>query len=161
MDNPNYNQQPPAQLTPSTESPTTNNSNEQQQSAQQPHQTNTGVLNPRPFKDWHFGLFDCLDDITICAKAFFLPCVLTDEVAAHYGIGSNGEICFWQALGCNFIPSLREKVRTEFNIPGDMISDHIHGNLCAVCSLIQMRREIEAAKFMNYNQVNVPVIQRS
>lgn len=115
----------------------------QQQQQFVTHTTTTTVLQ-RPPSDWQFGLFGCFGDIGVCIIAYFIPCWTIGEIAEHYG-ESKMSVCLWQAFGgCNFVPALRAKIREERNIVGDLVNDHVYGTCCFCCSIIQMKREIDA-----------------
>ena len=119
--------------------------------------TTTMIHEQVPFGDWQYGLFGCFGDFSVCCLAYWCPCWVVGEIAEHFG-ESKMSVCLWHGFGgCNFVPTLRNMLRKERNITGDLVNDHICGTLCFYCAIIQMRREI---KTPNTTFTNIHVMER-
>ena len=92
-------------------------------------------------KDWKFGLFGCFADRKLCIMTFLAPC---------YAVGKNsqavGDDCLIHgllyALGLNFSPVIRWRLRQQHGIAGSMLLDVLIHAVCPCCALVQEAREI-------------------
>ena len=104
--------------------------------------------------EWQHAFCGCFDNIGICIIAYFIPC---------YTMGKNaeamGESCLLHGL-LGFVPILhfvcpsiiREKVRKQKGIEGNLVEDLLLTMCCTICSLVQVAQELEqnsAAMAMN------------
>ncbi|OXB55235.1 hypothetical protein ASZ78_001069 [Callipepla squamata] len=81
---------------------------------------------------WQTGLMDCFTDWSVCCYGLFcFPC-LACEVA-----GDMSECCL-----CGTSVALRTLYRTRYNIPGSIHSDYCITCCCPVCSVCQIKRDI-------------------
>lgn len=102
--------------------------------------------------DWKFGLFGCFGDTRLCLLTFFVPC---------YAVGKNseslGEDCLLHgllfAIGLNFSPVNRWRLRQKHNIGGSMLMDVLVHTVCPCCALVQENREIGAIVPQNMNEI--------
>ncbi|KAL9852553.1 placenta-specific gene 8 protein isoform 3-T3 [Geothlypis trichas] len=81
---------------------------------------------------WQTGLMDCCSDCGVCCCGMFcFPC-LACQVA-----GDMNECCL-----CGTSVAMRTLYRTRYNIPGSICSDYCVTLWCPVCSVCQMKRDI-------------------
>eukprot|EP00062_Callorhinchus_milii_P004882 gi/632944188/ref/XP_007887362.1/ PREDICTED: placenta-specific gene 8 protein-like [Callorhinchus milii] len=81
---------------------------------------------------WNTSLMSCCDDLQICLCGLFCPFCLGCEIA-----GAMGECCC-----CGTSVAMRTLIRTKYNIQGSICNDHCIHECCLMCSLCQMKREI-------------------
>ena len=182
-DLPNKDHQPvPVVTTVTSQQPASNQQQQQQptqpQQPQQPQlrqpptttspsqQSNSGLVNRQyttfpsersaTERSWTYELFDCFTDLNVTLRTCLMPCIVVEEVSTQYG-ELPSQMCFWQACGCNFIPHLRNEMRRAHNITGDTVNDHLLGNMCMLCTLVQMKREMDLARF---NSAVTPINSR-
>lgn len=92
-------------------------------------------------REWANSLFGCFGDSKLCLLTFCVPC---------YTIGKNaeglGEDCLMHgllaAVGCNFGPILRWRIRQEKGIKGSMMMDALTWGVLPCCALVQEAREL-------------------
>ncbi|XP_031452558.1 placenta-specific gene 8 protein-like isoform X2 [Phasianus colchicus] len=90
---------------------------------------------PQPSK-WHTGLLDCMSDCSVCiCGAFCYPC-LGCQVA-----NAMDEFCL-----CGGSVAMRTLYRTRYNIPGSILGDYYSVLCCPMCSLCQLKRDIDYRK---------------
>ncbi|XP_023652317.1 cornifelin homolog [Paramormyrops kingsleyae] len=101
---------------------------------------------------WSTGIFDCLDDMSVCCAAYWcFPC-FTCKTAADFGEC----LCLplvdimnisLQMSGIPCVPpvslALRVGVRNRFGIRGDICSDCMYVTFCNMCSWCQIAREMK------------------
>ncbi|XP_025947439.1 placenta-specific gene 8 protein-like isoform X2 [Apteryx rowi] len=81
---------------------------------------------------WQTGLMDCCTDCGVCFCGMFcFPC-LACQVA-----GDMNECCL-----CGTSVAMRTLYRTRYNIPGSICSDCCITTCCLVCSVCQLKRDI-------------------
>ncbi|XP_062431114.1 placenta-specific gene 8 protein-like isoform X2 [Rhea pennata] len=81
---------------------------------------------------WQTGLMDCCTDCGVCLCGMFcFPC-LACQVA-----GDMSECCL-----CGTSVAMRTLYRTRYNIPGSICSDYCITLCCPVCSVCQIKRDI-------------------
>uniref|UniRef100_A0A803XYZ7 Placenta associated 8 n=1 Tax=Meleagris gallopavo TaxID=9103 RepID=A0A803XYZ7_MELGA len=94
-----------------------------------------GSAAPGPSK-WHTGLLDCMSDCSVCiCGAFCYPC-LGCQVA-----NAMDEFCL-----CGGSVAMRTLYRTRYNIPGSILGDYYSVLCCPMCSLCQLKRDIDYRK---------------
>uniref|UniRef100_A0A8C2TF60 Placenta associated 8 n=1 Tax=Coturnix japonica TaxID=93934 RepID=A0A8C2TF60_COTJA len=92
------------------------------------------AANARPM--WQTGLMDCFTDWSVCCCGLFcFPC-LACTVA-----GDMNECCL-----CGTSVAMRTMYRTRYNIPGSILGDHFSVLCCPLCSLCQLKRDIDYRK---------------
>ncbi|XP_048797767.1 placenta-specific gene 8 protein-like isoform X2 [Lagopus muta] len=90
---------------------------------------------PQPSK-WHTGKLDCMSDCGVCiCGAFCYPC-LGCQVA-----NAMDEFCL-----CGGSVAMRTLYRTRYNIPGSILGDFCSVLCCPMCSLCQLKRDIDYRK---------------
>ncbi|NXJ14416.1 PLAC8 protein, partial [Odontophorus gujanensis] len=90
---------------------------------------------PQPSK-WHTGMLDCMSDCSICiCGTFCYPC-LGCQVASDLD-----EFCL-----CGGSVAMRTLYRTRYNIPGSILGDYYSVMCCPMCSLCQLKRDINYRK---------------
>ena len=69
--------------------------------------------------DWSSGLFGCFENVGICFKAFFCPCIVAGQIGEALG-----ESCFWHCFASTlWLPGVlngaenRGKLRAMYQIP--------------------------------------------
>jgi len=87
---------------------------------------------------WKNSLFSFMEDKGVCIKAAICPCLTICEIADDMEEPKLGALCFGAAL--------RTKYRTQQNIPGNLCNDCLHLSFCNCCALIQLKRDVAAAK---------------
>ncbi|KAH0615809.1 hypothetical protein JD844_026344 [Phrynosoma platyrhinos] len=81
---------------------------------------------------WQTGLCDCCTDCGVfCCGLFCYPC-LGCQVA-----GDMNEFCL-----CGTSVAMRAVYRTKYGIPGSLCDDFCNVLCCPVCSLCQIKRDI-------------------
>lgn len=87
------------------------------------------------------GIFGCFGDFRLCLITFFAPCYTMGKNAEHFG-----EDCMLHglltAVGFQFGPTLRWRLRQEKNLEGSMIMDYLFYMCLPCCAAIQDAREI-------------------
>ncbi|XP_048797769.1 placenta-specific gene 8 protein-like [Lagopus muta] len=87
---------------------------------------------------WQTGLMDCFTDWSVCCCGLFcFPC-LACTVA-----GDMNECCL-----CGTSVAMRTLYRTRYNIPGSICSDCCISSCCLVCSVCQIKRDINRRRAM-------------
>ncbi|XP_032043176.1 placenta-specific gene 8 protein-like [Aythya fuligula] len=87
---------------------------------------------------WQTGLMDCCTDCGVCCcGTFCYPC-LGCQVA-----GDMNECCL-----CGTSVAMRTLYRTRYNIPGSICSDYCITLWCPVCSVCQIKRDINKRREM-------------
>uniref|UniRef100_A0A8I3PCD1 Placenta associated 8 n=5 Tax=Canis lupus TaxID=9612 RepID=A0A8I3PCD1_CANLF len=89
--------------------------------------------------DWQTGMFDCFDDLGICLCGAFCPLCLSCQIASDMN-----ECCL-----CGASVAMRTLYRTRFGIPGSIFSDFLWLGCFPLCTLCQLKRDIEKRKAMN------------
>ncbi|XP_042668615.1 placenta-specific gene 8 protein isoform X3 [Centrocercus urophasianus] len=85
---------------------------------------------------WQTGLMDCFTDWSVCCCGLFcFPC-LACTVA-----GDMNECCL-----CGTSVAMRTLYRTRYNIPGSILGDFCSVLCCPMCSLCQLKRDIDYRK---------------
>ncbi|RMX52054.1 hypothetical protein pdam_00003729 [Pocillopora damicornis] len=94
--------------------------------------------------DWSSGLCGCFENVGICFKAFFCPCIVAGEIGEALG-----ESCFWHCFASTlWLPGVlngaenRGKLRAMYQIPGSYCNDFLLHLCCQGCSYAQEAREI-------------------
>uniref|UniRef100_A0A4W3HR91 Uncharacterized protein n=1 Tax=Callorhinchus milii TaxID=7868 RepID=A0A4W3HR91_CALMI len=87
---------------------------------------------PQPLSSlhWRAGLLPLCPLPCLCG--LFCPFCLGCEIA-----GAMGECCC-----CGTSVAMRTLIRTKYNIQGSICNDHCIHECCLMCSLCQMKREI-------------------
>ncbi|XP_064006446.1 placenta-specific gene 8 protein-like isoform X2 [Pogoniulus pusillus] len=88
---------------------------------------------------WQTGLTDCCTDCGVCCCGMFCYPCLGCQVA-----GDMGECCL-----CGTSMAMRTLYRTRYNIPGSLCSDFCVTLWCPVCSVCQIKRDINRRRKMN------------
>ncbi|XP_034287000.1 placenta-specific gene 8 protein-like [Pantherophis guttatus] len=87
---------------------------------------------------WQTNLCDCFSDCGVCfCGMFFFPCMAC-QVAADMN-----ECCF-----CGPTVAMRAVYRTKYSIPGSICNDTCIVCCFPVCSLCQIKRDINRRKAM-------------
>ncbi|XP_032541742.1 placenta-specific gene 8 protein-like [Chiroxiphia lanceolata] len=85
---------------------------------------------------WQTGLMDCCSDCGVClCGSFCYPCL-------GYQVAGDMNECFL----CGTSVAMRTLYRTRYNIPGSICSDFCITLWCPVCSVCQMKRDINRRK---------------
>ncbi|NXX59401.1 PLAC8 protein, partial [Scopus umbretta] len=85
---------------------------------------------------WQSGLLGCCSDFGVCiCGTFCFPC-LACQVA-----GDMNECCL-----CGTSVAMRTLYRTRYNIPGSILDDCISTMCCPMCTLCQLKRDINRRK---------------
>jgi len=98
-----------------------------------------GPLMPRP---WTTDTFSCFDDCGVCLLTYFCPCITVYQVAEDLGESGCGVCCCVP----NQLQVLRTKLRVQQKIQGTMMNDCCCTSFCGICTLCQMKREINYLK---------------
>ncbi|XP_032734787.1 placenta-specific gene 8 protein-like [Lontra canadensis] len=101
----------------------------------QPGYGTGGVMN----SDWQTGVFDCCDDLGICLCGTFFPLCLSCQIASDMD-----ECCL-----CGASVAMRTLYRTRYGIPGSICGDFLWLGCFPLCTLCQLKRDIEKRKAMN------------
>ncbi|XP_065261682.1 placenta-specific gene 8 protein [Emys orbicularis] len=91
-----------------------------------------------PSNAWQTGLMDCCSDCGVCLCGTFCFCCLGCQVASDMN-----ECCC-----CSESVAMRTLYRTRYRIPGSICSDFCTILWCPVCSLCQIKRDINRRKQM-------------
>lgn len=94
--------------------------------------------------DWSSGLCGCFENVGICIKAYFCPCIVAGQLGEALGEG-----CFYHGF-CSLMGPIgiycgaqnRGKLRAMYQIPGTFVNDCLVHWCCPVCSYAQEAREI-------------------
>ncbi|XP_066242238.1 placenta-specific gene 8 protein [Saccopteryx leptura] len=89
--------------------------------------------------DWQTGVFDCCSDMGVCLCGTFCPVCLSCQIAADMN-----ECCL-----CGYSVAIRTMYRTRYGIPGSICSDFLWLACFPVCTLCQLKRDINKRKEMN------------
>ncbi|XP_068868880.1 placenta-specific gene 8 protein-like isoform X1 [Aphelocoma coerulescens] len=81
---------------------------------------------------WQTSLMDCCTDCGVCCCGMFCCPCLACQVA-----GDMNECCL-----CGTSVAMRTLYRTRYNIPGSICSDFCVTLCCPVCSICQIKRDI-------------------
>ena len=100
-----------------------------------------GAVQAQGTNDWKTGPFGCFQDKRLCILGFFVPC---------YVMGKNseavGEDCLLTgiltAVGFQFGPVIRWRLRQERHIKGSMLLDVLMYVCIPCCALVQEANEI-------------------
>ncbi|XP_067413449.1 placenta-specific gene 8 protein [Emydura macquarii macquarii] len=87
---------------------------------------------------WQTGLMDCCTDCGVCLCGTFCYYCLGCQVAS-----AMDECCL-----CGSSVAMRSLYRTKYGIPGSICSDFCTTLWCPVCSLCQLKRDINRRKDM-------------
>lgn len=114
------------------------------------------MLAGKPPKEWKHGIFGCFDNPTLCILTFCCPCYIIGVNAQ--GVGQN---CILYGVGflcgyCLFPPFtwplvwvleyiVRMKVRFQYNLEGDTLTDIAFALLCTPCAMAQEAQELQEA----------------
>ena len=87
-------------------------------------------------------LLGCFDNCGLCIITMFLPCYTVGKTAEAVG-----EDCFLCGLGyvfgrCIVGGIIREKVRKQKGIEGNLVTDILLHWCCALCAVIQDNQEV-------------------
>ncbi|KII67580.1 Protein MID1-COMPLEMENTING ACTIVITY 1 [Thelohanellus kitauei] len=90
------------------------------------------------------GIFGCCSNCESCLTSFFFPCIAAGRIAESM----NDSCVLWGLLECCF-PNcvaivLRNKVRGNRNIDGNILGDFCCGFFCTCCVLSQSFTEMDA-----------------
>ncbi|XP_076999090.1 placenta-specific gene 8 protein-like [Tamandua tetradactyla] len=88
---------------------------------------------------WQTGVFDCCDNLGVCLCGIFCPLCLSCQIASDMN-----ECCL-----CGASVAMRTMYRTRYNIPGSICGDCMMLGCFPLCSLCQLKRDIERRKAMN------------
>ncbi|XP_072480122.1 placenta-specific gene 8 protein [Notamacropus eugenii] len=89
--------------------------------------------------NWHTGLLDCCSDCGVCLCGIFCTLCLSCQVASDMN-----ECCL-----CGSSVAMRTLYRTRYGIPGSICNDFMTTWCCPVCSLCQIKRDINRRREMN------------
>uniref|UniRef100_A0A674I8K1 Placenta associated 8 n=1 Tax=Terrapene triunguis TaxID=2587831 RepID=A0A674I8K1_9SAUR len=87
---------------------------------------------------WQTGLMDCCSDCGVCLCGVFCFYCLGCQVASDMN-----ECCL-----CGSSVAMRTLYRTRYGIPGSICSDFCTTLWCGICSLCQLKRDINIRKEM-------------
>ncbi|KFU86194.1 Placenta-specific 8, partial [Chaetura pelagica] len=85
---------------------------------------------------WQTGLMDCGSDGGVCLCGTFCFFCLSCQVA-----GDMNECCL-----CGSSVAMRTLYRTRYNIPGSILADYLSSVCLPMCSLCQLKRDINWRK---------------
>ncbi|XP_008141820.2 placenta-specific gene 8 protein [Eptesicus fuscus] len=89
--------------------------------------------------DWQTGAFDCCSNVGICLCGIFCPLCLSCQIASDMD-----ECCL-----CGASVAMRTLYRTRYGIPGSICNDSLMLMCFPLCTLCQLKRDIEKRKEMN------------
>ncbi|ELR50094.1 PREDICTED: placenta-specific gene 8 protein [Bison bison bison] len=82
--------------------------------------------------NWQTGLCDCFSDCGVCLCGTFCFTCLACQVASDMN-----ECCL-----CGTSVAMRTLYRTRYGIPGSICDDYMVTHCCTLCSLCQIKRDI-------------------
>ncbi|KAL8206375.1 UNVERIFIED_CONTAM: Placenta-specific protein 8 protein [Gekko kuhli] len=88
--------------------------------------------------EWQTDLCDCCSDVGVCLCGLCCFTCLGCQVAADMN-----ECCL-----CGPSMAMRSVYRTRYGIPGSLVGDFLATSCCALCSLCQLKRDINRRKDM-------------
>ncbi|XP_036621416.1 placenta-specific gene 8 protein [Trichosurus vulpecula] len=89
--------------------------------------------------NWQTDLLDCCSDCGVCICGTFCTPCLACQVASDMN-----ECCL-----CGTSVAMRTLYRTRYGIPGSICGDFMATSCCLVCSLCQLKRDINRRRQMN------------
>ncbi|XP_004472731.1 placenta-specific gene 8 protein [Dasypus novemcinctus] len=89
--------------------------------------------------DWQTGVFDCCANIGVCLCGMFCPLCLSCQIASDMN-----ECCL-----CGASVAMRTLYRTRYGIQGSICNDFMCLGCFPLCTLCQLKRDIEKRKAMN------------
>ena len=86
--------------------------------------------------------FGCYDNYGLCITSFFLPCYTVGRTAE--AVGENCFVCGLGYLcgGCIVGAIIRQKVRQQKGIKGDLVKDILNHFFCPLCAIVQDNQEV-------------------
>ncbi|XP_055967474.1 placenta-specific gene 8 protein-like [Sorex fumeus] len=88
--------------------------------------------------NWQTGILDCFSDFGVCLCGMFCFEYLACQVATDMG-----ECCL-----CGTSVAMRTLYRTRYGIPGSICNDFLATYFCPLCSLCQIKRDINRRRAM-------------
>ncbi|XP_058922985.1 placenta-specific gene 8 protein [Kogia breviceps] len=89
--------------------------------------------------NWQTGMCDCFSDCGVCLCGIFCFTCLACQVASDMN-----ECCL-----CGTSVAMRTLYRTRYGIPGSICDDYIVTLCCPLCSLCQIKRDINRRRAMH------------
>eukprot|EP00121_Abeoforma_whisleri_P016516 Awhi_evm1s15152 len=97
---------------------------------------------------WTHEYFDLFGDMTSCLMNTFLPCHVFGQAKEKMGGGYVSNCLMFVCCGCFrccFVSTLRDEVKSKYNIENGGTCDGCLGNwFCNCCALMQVDRELKA-----------------
>ena len=105
--------------------------------------------------DFETGILDACEDMAVCMKGFFCPCVLVGEMHERMGQDCFSFGCLnlcgnHLGLGC----ARRGIIRAAFNLPESPCGDCLAVTCCGPCSIIQEFHQVNKKSFPLHPDVN-------
>ena len=101
--------------------------------------TQPGFVRAPQNSNWQTSLCDCFSDCGVCLCGTFCFTCLGCQVAADMN-----ECCL-----CGTTVAMRTLYRTRYGIPGSICDDYMVTLFCPVCSVCQLKRDINRRRAMN------------
>ncbi|XP_052591961.1 placenta-specific gene 8 protein [Peromyscus californicus insignis] len=101
--------------------------------------TQPGFVRAPQNSNWQTSLCDCFSDCGVCLCGTFCFMCLGCQVAADMN-----ECCL-----CGTSVAMRTLYRTRYGIPGSICDDYMATLFCSVCSVCQIKRDINRRRAMN------------
>ncbi|EDL99562.1 placenta-specific 8 (predicted) [Rattus norvegicus] len=101
--------------------------------------TQPGFVRAPQNSNWQTSLCDCFSDCGVCLCGTFCFTCLGCQVAADMN-----ECCL-----CGTTVAMRTLYRTRYGIPGSICDDYMVTLFCPVCSVCQIKRDINRRRAMN------------
>jgi Cys-rich protein (TIGR01571 family) len=98
--------------------------------------------------DFETNLLDACDDMSVCAKGFFCPCILVGEI--HERMGQEfGAFCCLNFFGNNIGLSCARRgvIRAAYNLPESPCGDCLAVTCCGPCATIQEYHQVNKKVF--------------
>ncbi|GMY18326.1 protein PLANT CADMIUM RESISTANCE 9-like [Fagus crenata] len=104
-----------------------------------------------PEGQWSAGLFDCLEDSSICCFTCLCPCIIFGRIAEIVDRGTTSRAAAGliycglgpKICGALYAGTYRSKLRGLFSLPKEPCADWLVHWCCCVCSITQEYRELQ------------------
>ncbi|XP_020627600.1 cell number regulator 7-like [Orbicella faveolata] len=96
--------------------------------------------------DWSSGLCACFENVGICIKTYFCPCIVAGKIGEALGENCcyHGFCSLMGPIGIYCGAQNRGKLRDKFQIPGTFVNDCLMHWCCPFCAYAQEARELQS-----------------